>query len=421
MFIYHRKHTLLVFQIFIALFWLTIPLSGYDNPHFYRATNFFNQPLVECPWLLSLEASMGFGHAKTSYDRCKQEVPLLDMYGPHSLHRALQGITFPEPLNHYDQLLVALRDLPPQPNLGSIRIGGRFLLRECLLQATYNLCHGLFTGVHLPVRHLAIDHVMVHDAFTTATTATHHIWQNVFDHINVILNRYGTMPSSFAKTGIGDITLYGGWTSNYQNMDCLDFVDSTLQIGLIVPTGAPRNPCNPLSLPLGYNKHCGVSLAASVAVGAYDWLTSGIQCSVIFFAPRWQQASLRSSHEQTGLISFAQKEVKVAKNPLAMIAGFLQMDHVIGGLSLLVGYSWVHQNQNSVGTCHGSSYQLAPMLDNGFSMHTLNLAIHHDFATTSRKCAPHIGVFYNIVLRSSTVFRTAITQPTIGFDMMYTF
>ena len=103
------------------------------------------------------------------------------------------------------------------------------------------------------------------------------------------------------------------------------------------------------------------------------------------------------------------------------------MDHIIAGLSFVVGYSY-NEQENS--TWHPKDTDLFdskivnsdPILQ-GFSMHVLHLLLEYDFSfhMTDYKWAPRVSAFYNLPLEGENAFKTDTFGGGFGVDIRWEF
>ncbi|HXW86309.1 MAG TPA: hypothetical protein VEK38_03115, partial [Candidatus Bathyarchaeia archaeon] len=401
---------------FLILFLLMFPTAQqcYDNPHFYRATNFFPEPRLEKDWLFSFDATFGGGGTKHSTDAHRHTVPLLDTFGLTRAQDIGIGVPNKNLANNLDLILIELSRTPGRSTFGTFSVTGKFSILELNMQLYQNFCHGFFFNAHLPVRRFSthdtafVDLSPNDDIYPNKNTF---IWQEFLVSFNAILQRYNLSANNVTQTGAGDLTMYLGWTSNYQESDVLDFIDFTFKAGVLAPTGKAKNEAELFSLPFGYNKHWGIPISAACSMGTCDWITIGGYGEVIFFFPRTRFIRLKTSSRQQGIIKLASGPVKVHEGLVWHAGGYFKADHVICGFSCGFGYSFASQHRTTLDT-KSQLFPYALINDDeslhGFQMQVVHLFVEYDFATEDRLFGPRAGLFVNAQVSGKRTYKTSV-------------
>lgn len=330
------------------------------NLHFFRAQPFCGEPRLERCWLASADVAISGGSTNHSYDDCGNKRDFLAFYGDHAYK-------------------------------------GHFHLVEATLSYIQNFVRGFFAGIFVPVRSMHITNICRLDC----------------------ISKEKTPLMALKKRGVGDVTLYGGWTINYQDTLVLDYIDATVKVGALIPTGAQKNSTNPLSIPLGYGGHPGLTLCADGSLGVYDWLTVGAHFETIIFFSKNQQFC---PDVIDNICSAPCITANVHKGAIWQICTYVRADHLIRGLSALVGYSYTQQRKESVSACLSDMYNsiIIPRnsLCNGWSMHTVHTAIEYDFTQECMRIGPRIGAFYDIQVKGKNTLATNMGGGMFGLDIV---
>lgn len=171
-------------------------------------------------------------------------------------------------------------------------------------------------------------------------------------------------------TSVANMNLTTGWAVNYEDTEKLDFIDITLESGIILPTA--KNA-----------QSKGILFHGACSLGLYDWLTWGIDADIITF--------------------FDHKNGR-----LWDVAWYAKADHIIRGFSFLFGHS--HSNQTT--TLVPWSCETLPF----WSMDTFHFIIEYDTASYSCTYAPRIEFFYNHILNGKNIIHNSIFGLQIGTD-----
>ena len=375
---------------------------GYDNPHFYRATNLFFEPRYDRPWLSSFDISFGTGSTECAFNRCSQKVPLLDIYGIHNMQELGVNVPCKDPSNPLDLILMQLALTPGRGTFAHFSFSGSFDIKEVIFSWIQNYARGFFMQAYVPLRKLSIDDICPYDLSPCDDACPNintPIWQAFKNNFKNILHRYGLCCTPVDERGIGDATFLFGWTHSYGNSDVIDYVDATVRVGVITPTSKQQDINNPFSLPLGYNGHVGFPFIFDFGFGTRGWLSGAFHVSAIAFTSKERDVRIQTSPNQSGLFKLSTARVDEQLGTIWTIGAFLKGDHCFRQLSVLAGYSFVNQNNNSFSAICGTKCQ--PQTINcdeslfGWKMHTMHFAAEFDL--TERNCSwgPRFTFFYN--------------------------
>ena len=417
------KHLIHYILCIITLLPHTLP--AIDNPHFYRATNFFLEPRIEHTLFTSFDATIGGGSTSTSRNNNHKTVPLFDIYGPHAIQPLGLDIPYPENTFPYVDLLQKLAALPQRPNFGNISIDGTFSITESNLSYTQNLIKGLLLFLHIPIRKLSIRNIQFIDAspddaiFPNKNTPE---WHNVVEHLPLILKTYNLNAHSQTEIGCGDLSCYLGWTHNYQDTKTLDFIDGTLMIGFLAPTGKRKNENALFSLPLGYNGHWGLPITGIASLGMYEWITLGAYLNTIIFADTIKTLPVKTNPLQSSLIKLTQADVSTHKGTIWHTGFYFKADHFVYGLSFTTAYSYATEQKTTLkplSTTISSEIINTDQSLAGWNMHTVHFLAEYDFAKENSSTGKRIGLFYNYQVGGKRIFTTNVGGGSLGLDIAW--
>jgi len=252
------------------------------------------------------------------------------------------------------------------------KMAGNLTVFEAIFLLTQNLTHGLFLQLHVPFRSLHIKNIRWNDPLTDTHSC---------DRI-----------TSWSERGIADVSAYIGWTRNYQDTEKIDFVDMTGKIGVIA--GGKSDSSFPFDIPIGYNGHTAASLGADLSIGAYQWVTIGWHLRTLLFAPAKKRPLC----------------IEVRPGTIIEVGSYGKADHIIRGLSLLVGYSAVYKRQDS------APY---PIACDVWNMHTLHYLIEYDFSKEGRILCPRLSLYCDEQVSGKNVFKVNMTGLGLGIEIAW--
>lgn len=414
-------------------------LYGLDNAHFYRSTNLFQETRLAIPTFTSLDVSAGYGKTHSSFNTQKEKVPLFDLYGAHNMHDLGVNVPGKSSTNALDLILCQLAntqertrpiagcDCSDEQRFAFYSINGTFRIFESNISYIQNAVHGFFAQAYLPVRRIKINNICFNDISPTDSENPNNqtpMWVAFKNNFDAILHRYSLSKSPLDETGVGDLSLLAGWTHNFQETESIDFIDTTLKFGLLVPTGKKRNEDHIFSIPLGYNGHLGVPLSADISCGLYDWVTIQAHIDGMFFANTTRNIRLKTAASQQGIIKLAKGEATISKGAVWTFGLLLKADHIYRGFSALVGYIFAQQRKDTVLPCNrcfdSNAANCDPMLD-GWTMQTINFMAEYDFTKDKARMGGRIAAFYSITIDGKQVFKTNMAGGNLGIDINWNF
>ncbi|MGC2310728.1 MAG: hypothetical protein WA432_03855 [Candidatus Babeliaceae bacterium] len=395
-----------------------------DNAHFWRPPLFIYEPRFEKNKLTTLEISLFGGNTRTSRNSCGNKVPLFDLWGPQQVQHLGQNLPLINTDNTLDQILINLNQLPPSQGFATLSISGMFDLFEMFIDFYQNIINGFFIHFQVPVRVMAIENIAYDDfspviGISNKNTPT---WQLFLANFKNILHQFKVSDQPVHISATGDSTLLLGWAQNYENTEYLDFIDTTIELGCLFPTGHKKNPHLLFDIASGYDGHWGMCVDWRGAIGLYDWLTLGAFMNGLFFFNRTKTKLVTTAG--TSIIKLAQICVREKKGTLWLPGLYIKADHFVDGLSVLLGYSYAKKDHDYLVSCDS----LFPnnLINNdqsliGFKLHTLHGILSYDFSKDYRPYGPRIALFLNIPLHGKRVFDILMGGATLGFDCAWDF
>jgi len=429
---------------------LSMMTQAIDNNHFYRASNFFpifHEPRLAREWLGSLDIFVEGGSTSTSKAGgctnafiCHPCTGLLDTCGFYNMKNLGLDLPNQDLSNPVYLVLNNLAQLPDRDYFGQLSYSGQFSIFETDLFITQNFNRGLFIQFHMPFRKLDISCVKHTDLSPTDNQYPNintPEWQAFLNLYPTILSEFNLSAGSTRSNGAGDTTVLLGWTCNYENTEILDFVDVSLRLGILFPTGTIANPAQAFSLPTGYNGHLGIPITFDMALGTYDWLSVGLHLGVLSFIDKTSTIRVKTSNQQQGLIKLQTVTAPIAQGLLWDAVGYIKADHVCAGLSALFGFTYTNKEPSFIklderdccpaqviDPCFtlNSCIDACDLTYGSWKMGTLHFMAEYDFyRTCPESVTPRLGVFYNLPVGGKRIFMTGIGGGSAGIDIALSF
>lgn len=400
---------------------------AWDNLHFYRASFFWGEPRFERDKLTTLNVRVGAGASDTARNGCGNKVCLLDLFGNQVMSKLGENVPYKNLSNPQDLTLQLLEQESAVNGFGQFSFSGKFRTVELDLQLYQNIINGFFLEFYMPIRKLEISNICGRDITPECACPNGQspIWQTFLNQYNAILSQYCLCQGGVNNVGIGDTTALLGWALNYEETTHLDFIDFTVEAGVLFPTGRKANPNIIFDLPQGYNGHYGFPLNVTLALGMYEWLTLGGHTMILPLKSKKELVRMQTSAAQNGFIKLASGCADVHRGSLWQIGGYLKADHAIRNVSLLFGYSyslerksWLDPEDKSI---FNPSIVNSDVMLQGWNMHTIHLLAEADYLKASDVWGMRYGIFGNLIIGGKRIFNTNMGGAMIGVDIVWSY
>ncbi|KKP35554.1 MAG: hypothetical protein UR26_C0003G0027 [candidate division TM6 bacterium GW2011_GWF2_32_72] len=412
-----------IYPVIFILF-INISIITLDNAHFYRATSFWFEPRLEKKGLTSLDVNIQTGSTQKGQDYKGQQSNILNIYGKYNMHKLGCGIESVEKRKTPNAIILDNLCKVESQNcsFGELLFSGKFNITEAQLNLYQNIANGFFIQIFVPIRKLGINKISYTDQTQDKNNPE---WQAFLNNFQNILSEYQLSICPTDQSGFGDSTLAVGWTWSNENTDMLDFIDSTIEIGLLMPTGKQQSTKKVFSMPLGYNGHWGTYLSFSLGIGIYDWITFGTHIDSIFFASKLKNTRLKTDICQSGMIKLGTDFARIEKEPIWNLALFAKADHMIKGLSFWLGYTKSIKYEDNVIPRNSNIYPKTIVNSDlelsGWESNTINLGLEYDFSKEKYLAGLRIGGFANIPFGGKKCFLTSMVGISTGLDLAWKF
>jgi hypothetical protein len=433
-----KKKLLLLFALISA----TSGLRAIDNAHFYKAAHLHRSPTTswwdekkkydDHNWLTKFDFSYAYGDAGSCWDKNGRSAPLLNGTGNYDMLYLLQDVpkdvTNPIIMNAMNHIIPANAN----ETFGQLEFDGKFEIHDFNLDLRQNFVSGFFMEAHLPIRDVSIKNIGYKDLSPETGLYNKNTpeWVLFKETLDDLLALYNLKPhnAKYSQTDVGDLSILVGWQGiNEKNEnDTTRFLGLTLKGGILFPTGTKEKADYVFSVPTGYNGHWGIPLSVELEAGFMKWLTLSAHASALFFIDDDnQQKRMKTFTKQQGYIKLLQGTAEEEKGTLWHIGADLKLDHIVGGLSLLVGYSYNRQEEDELDpkdtTLFDKSVVNSDTLLDAWEMHVLHLMLDYDFSVHMKesKWGPRLSVFYDYPFDGKNAFKTDMIGGGFGVDIRW--
>lgn len=424
--------------LFVALLLapMTVFAKQMNTMFHHRAAQTAHETRYERNCLATFELEVMGGRAKKGYNSAKNKVNALEIYGIN--HLGLLGVDAagnPSSLDgSADIVTLALNGAAhTNKNIG-VDFDGKYSLFEANLSYTQNFCHGFFLDINLPIKKYKISNI-THTDFSSISQADRDqigavssaaLSRLIGDLTNVLAaSPYNLDINDASKTGIGDMMIAGGWTANYDDMEGLDFLDTTIKLGVSLPTAKKRDQDKAFELALGYEGHTGIGAEFDLGVGFYEWITLGAHVGGLFFLDKTINIRMQTNIEQSGWLKLLKGDAKYDMGNIWHAGGHLKADHIFKGVSLMFGYNYVHKGKDILTPDNQVTFVPdhvnADDMLKSWTQHAVSVTLEYDMAEEGRRWNPYFSVFYSRPIKGKYIFISDVGGGTAGVNVAMDF
>ncbi len=417
--------------LFVALLLVPVTAFGSNSKHYYRAGSYAHETRYELDWLSTAGLEVSGGRATKSYDANRNKVDLLGLYGQTPIVALGAGEIGNPASSVYNFDLGELIRGGSAAVVGGVgyNYAGKFTMFEANLYFAQNLCKGFFVDVNLPVKKLEVKDIVATDSTDAAALAAVPAaiipWENTKANITTILTQYSLDTGAVSKSGVGDMMVNLGWTYNNDDLENMDFLDTTLKVGVSIPTASKRNEDKVFEIALGHDNHVGIGTSFDMAFGLYEWVTIGAHVGGLFFFKKTAELRMNTTAGQNGYLKLLKGNAKRDMGHIWDVGSFVKADHIFKGFSLLFGYNYVRKDNDTLTpenlTRFPSAAVNADTMLQGWKQHNITVALEYDMAEEGRRFNPHFGLFYSRPVSGKYIFKTDVGGGSVGVNMAWDF
>jgi len=194
--------------------------------------------------------------------------------------------------------------------------------------------------------------------------------------------------------GTGDSSLFAGYTYTYDNTNILDYIDLTIEAGVLFPTGKGGDSL--LNIPYGYNKRWGIPIILDGSLGIFDWLDFGLHFDSVYLFKN-------NNYSNSGVIRGTT---------------YIEADHFCAGLSLVLGISYEQEYKTKIINKNLRTL-INKELNKSWNRGIFNLLLNYDFAENKDNLNFSLGFLTNLTITGKRVFNTPSIGTAIDFNLIY--
>ena len=383
----------------------TIALTLYSSCMLGMTTNFF-KPTTHVPKIRF--ANDTYFTVQPGYFRSAAK----QSYGLHGI----KGYTFqwnkPEVmLNSFTDENLAKSDTT---SAGRAYIDGTVINHEFSFVCTKNIPRGFFFDVQIYQRNLVLKNInLVPLNSKFEPFGSDESFQNedvtFYNYVTDFKNKYTLFQGKERQTySLNQTFFLAGYTKTWNHFNRIDFVDFSFKGGFTFNFNNIKNK-SILALPIHNNN--GFCAEAASSIGIYTWLNFGAALSGKVYTSNQQQLKLNTNSIDNDFLKPEVGFAKIKQYPFISGCFYIEADHFVAGLSMLLGYSYTYQGKSKIDTGNNTTFKSidnsTPDRYKSWKSGTLLFDIEYDFATEKNRNAPFIKLSFHKTIHGRNVMKSA--------------
>lgn len=403
-------------KLFFGFLFIINNSQAFYTSNFYKSSFLHGQTRIAKDKLSTLDLILSSGNTNCGYDIWKRKTPILGILGPEN------------PLC-LDKLKNFFPNLKSDSSIGPLNFTGRFSLVYFQATLYQNLTNGFFIENTVPITSMNIDPLAIENLALLSDFNNKQEYIRLLSNLRGYLKDIGLNPGCIDYTAVADCTSLLGWSTNYEETEFLDFIDLTLKLGVLFPTGHKTNVYRTFDIPNGYNGFWGIPLSADIAWGAMDWLTFGLHVDGICLLASKKEIPLRDCLKQYGFFRDSFTCLNVDPGNVINVSAYIKAEHFIFNLSWILGYTYSRQNKSILKKCKDYNYSENLIINNinidpifrSWESHNFNFLVEYDLCEEDQAINTYVGLFYNTLIHGKRVFRTNLFGGNFGINLAFCF
>ncbi|NBP00973.1 MAG: hypothetical protein EBU90_12720 [Proteobacteria bacterium] len=400
---------------------LLVPQITFTHAHFYHASGYPFGTRYERKGLLTLDAWGAHGNTRNGKDGDGKRVNVLGIYGNEKMHQLGKNVENQNLSAISQDILDTLwRHTPTteDSNYATLKFTGKCNYSGGAVTVAVNLTDEFFIGSTLPFYKIRIQTPTFVDL--TAEADKDAEWNQFYAYFDTILADSNLSRQGHTLKGIGDVSVFAGWTRSTDTLDNLDYLDATIKLGGLLGTAAAKDENYAFSIAPGYDKHKGMFLGFDMAFGFGSYYSFGFHLQETFLFKRSKLMRIQSALGQNGFIKLAKAQVNRTMGNLYEVGGHFKIEY--GTALFYTGYTYSHKGNDSLVAQNSALYPGSVINEDSmlkdWSTHVVHVGAEFDFANSEeQRIHPKFGIGYNHIVRARRAFENHTVTGSVGFSI----
>jgi hypothetical protein len=393
------------------------------QPQMYCAKPFNFGTRFERKGLFTIDGWAAHGNTNKGKDGETLTTNILKIHGKHKMHQVGKGVNHSGLSANNKALLCTLWKHTPttnNANYGVFEFESKIHYTGGAVSIGLNITDELFVGADIPFYKLEMEDPTFVDK--TADADKDAEWNQFIAAFDTILSEVNLSRQGIKQTGVGDVSVFAGWTRSTEDIDNLDFLDATLKVGALLGNAQGKDENFAFSIAPGYDKHKAAFLNFDMSFGFAKYASIGFHLSEIFLFKTDKTMRIQTGIGQNGFIKLDLVNVNRDMGNLYQVGGFFKLEYGRG--SLFTGYTYNHKGSDLLTAKDSTTY---PSLNingdgmlQGWSSHVVHVGALFDLADNEgKKIHPRFSIQYNHVVRAKRAFLNHTLGGSFGFSITW--
>lgn len=384
----------------------------------------------ERPFVVGVNVEHGI--TRKSYNEHDHRVGLLSLYSPSEsslafLLNAESGSQASNLWRNINRGSDAATDPADDQFRGRFLVQGKYTESDITFFARCKLPLSIVRGewdlsVYLPVIRAELSDVEWNDQTASLLPVDQRVKALLTSQIDSVGRDLGNLDlRSWRQLGCGDLVAMLGWSDRFkQHRELLKATTLHARCGLMIPTGARRNPDRVLSIPLGNDGAWGLPLELGLDLNFVYNIVVGGQVDFLGLFNVTQDYRLKTDVSQTDFLIRDKALVKKVNGAVWRFMLHAGAEKILYGLSADVQYQFSKHDEDRLypldDTFNSGTVNSIGSIQN-WTTHTITTRLGYDFATEKSKIGPRLSLFYKLPLAG----RRAVAPHTFGGQLSIAF
>ena len=401
----------------------TVSVHAFANPNLYYAQPFSDSSRPERRGLFSTSLWAVHGATTEGRDGTGAVTNVLGIYGVHKMYQVGRDVGGQTITDVAPGILANLWNVVATDDAyAQLAFTGRAVCATGALDVAFNLTPEFFFGASIPYYSVDIQNPVFTDL--TPAAAQNAQWVQFLANFNAILAANNLNILGIKQTGIGDVAVYAGWTKNNEDAEDLDFADLTIRLGALLGNAQKKDQDKAFSIAPGYDGHKAFLADVALSIGANSIITLDFYAKLLAFFKQTLNVRMQTAQGQNGFIKLAKGSAERSLGSLYELGASVSCE-VLEPMSVSLGYSYAHKGIDKLTAANATLFPAAivnsdSMLQ-GWSHHVVHIGIDLNFTHNERAIHPHVGLFYNRVIKAHSSFFNHTVGGDFGLAITWNF
>jgi len=307
--------------------------------------------------------------------------------------------------------------------IGQFTVSGDFqITHSFVFGARYHTNNNFWIGAFIPAYNARLKNVVWTDLTQSVTAEDTYAKENITNafHANVDRLGQGLNLKDWEKAGLGDFSVVGGWTGKFvQYKPWLKRVDTSVKVGVTLPTGAKKDEDKIMSVAFGNDGTVGLIVGAGLDMNFKHWFDAGVEVEFMHLFNNTRERRIKTHSQQTELLLLKKTSVNIDHGFTQKFNLYVE-PKLFKGLSLRLAYQHIKQGGTTLYVVSNDYSSTTANTAEGikeWTTHNVILQAKYDMATQEKnKRRPQLSVYFNQPFNGRRSVQTGSVGCGVTFD-----